>query len=191
MDRLLLSCVVLLLLVLCPTRVSAVEFPATLKVGEVELALNGAGVREKYFLDLYEAGLYLAQPSNDSVSIINADAPMVIHLVITSKLVSQAKLIESLQEGFQNSTQGKTEAISREIETFRQSFAEEITRGNVFDLVYSPGHGVAVFKNGKKKGLVPGLAFKRALFGIWLGDRPADTTLKQALLSPGPNPRRR
>ena len=107
---------------------------------------------------------------------------MLMRIAITSKMVSQAKLIDSLHQGFQNSTQGKIEPIRNQIEQFRQCFAEEITRGNVFDLVYAPGQGVAVFKNGQRKGLVPGLAFKRALFGIWLGDRPADVKLRQALL---------
>jgi hypothetical protein len=189
MSRIVLSCALLLLLVLSPTSALAVEFPPTLKVGEVKLDLNGAGVREKYFLDLYEAGLYLAQPSHDAATIINADTPMVIHIVITSKLVSQAKLLDSLQEGFQNSTQGKTETIGGEIEQFRQCFAGEIARGTVFDLVYAPGQGVGVFKNGKKQGLIPGLAFKRALFGIWLGERPADVPLRQALLGSVPNTR--
>lgn len=181
MTRYAFSCAFVLLL-LSPVDGWAVDLPPKVKVGDVELALNGAGVREKYFLDLYEAALYLPQPTSDSALIVNADSPMVIRIVITSKLVSQAKLLGSLQEGFQNSTQGKIEPIRAEIEKFRQCFAEEITRGNVFDLVYAPGQGVAVFKDGKKKGLVPGLEFKRALLGIWLGDRPADANLRQALL---------
>ena len=170
------------LAILVPAEGLAKGLPPKIKVGKKELVLNGAGVREKYFLDLYQAGLYLLKPNSDAASIINADAPMLIHLVITSKMVSQEKLIESLQEGFKNSTQGKTDAIRTEIEKFRQCFAEEITRGNVFDIVYWPGQGVTVLKNGKKKGVIPGLAFKRALFGIWLGDRPADANLRVALL---------
>ena len=172
----------ILLVVLTPADGLAEGLPPKIKVGKKELVLNGAGVREKYFLDLYQAGLYLLKPNSDAASIINADAPMLIHLVITSKMVSQEKLIESLQEGFKNSTQGKTEPIRSEIEKFRQCFAEEITRGNVFDIVYWPGQGVTVLKNGKKKGVIPGLAFKRALLGIWLGDRPADANLRLALL---------
>ncbi len=175
-------CAILLLLVLSPVNGLAVELPPKIKVGNLELVQNGAGSREKYFLDLYEAGLYLLHPNNDAAAIINADAPMLIHIVITSKLVSQEKLIASLQEGFKNSTKGKTEPIKNEIEKFGQCFAEEITRGNIFDLLYIPGRGVTVLKNGKKRGVIPGLAFKKALFGIWLGDRPADTNLRQALL---------
>lgn len=160
----------------------AAELPSTLKTGEQQLVLNGSGTREKYFLDLYVAGLYLAEHSNQPAEIIQADAPMAMRIVITSKLVSQDRLVESLNEGFENSTQGHPEAIRAQIEQFRQAFAGEIVRGDVFDLVYLPTRGVLVFKNGKRTGAVAGLEFKQALFGIWLCDKPADKGLKQALL---------
>ncbi len=38
------------------------------------------------------------------------------------------------------------------------------------------------YKNGVKKGTIEGHDFKKALFGIWLGDNPADSGLKTGLL---------
>jgi len=49
-------------------------------------------------------------------------------------------------------------------------------------MAYVPGQGVQVSKNGELKTLVPGLAFKEALFGIWLGKEPADDDLKDDML---------
>jgi len=188
-DR--LASLIVFLVVLSPTIGSAAQLPATLKVGEQELKLNGVGEREKLFLDLYVAGLYLTELSNESKTIVDADAPMALRIAITSKMVSQEKLIASLQEGFQNSTQGKLEPIREEIQKFRECFSDEISRGNVFDLVYLPNQGVMVFKDGKRKGIVAGLEFKQALFGIWLCDRPVDADLKQALLRGDSDSRRR
>ena len=37
-------------------------------------------------------------------------------------------------------------------------------------------------KNGVKKGTIEGLDFKKALFGIWLGNKPADDDLKDGML---------
>lgn len=189
MFRHILASAVLLLAVLSPAVAAAVELPPSLSVGDQKLVLNGAGTREKYFLDLYQLGLYLSQPSNQPAAIVAADAPMALHIVIASKLVSQEKLVESLQEGFSASTQGKTEPISVQIEQFRRCFSDPIARGDVFDLIYVPHKGVVVFKNGQQKGSVAGLPFKQALFGIWLSNQPADATLKQALLA-GANARR-
>ncbi len=191
MYRHALASAVVLLTLLSPAIGRAVELPPTLKVGDQNLVLNGAGERQKYFLDLYVAGLYLTEPNNQSKTVIDADAPMAIRIVITSKLVSQEKFLASLQEGFQKSTRGNVEPIRVEIQEFRKCFAEEIARGDVFDLVYLPDQGVVVFKGGKRKGTAASLPFKRALFGIWLSDRPADAKLKQALLGGDSNARRR
>ena len=158
------------------------ELPNALQVGDEKLALNGSGSRTKYLMEMYVAGLYLAQPSSDPAAIVAADAPMAIRLEITSGLVTEEKLVESLNEGFHNATGGKPEPIRKEIDLFRKCLAGKIARGDVLDLVYLPGHGVIVAKNGEKQGAIEGIAFKRALFGVWLSKNPADKDLKRAML---------
>jgi hypothetical protein len=158
------------------------QFPAKLKVGESELTLNGTGARTKYLMQMYEAGLYLAAPGGDAKKIVADDAPMNLRLHITSGMVTQERMAESLAEGFTASTGGKTDPLRKEIDEFRKLFAAAIAKGDVFDMVYVPTHGTVVIKNGKKVGAVQGLAFKQALFGIWLGDKPAADDLKVALL---------
>lgn len=158
------------------------ELPSKLKIGETTLVLNGAGSRSKYLMKMYEAGLYLTEPSHDAAAIIDANNAMVIRLEITSGLVTQEKLLESLNEGFENSTGGNTAPLKGQIEQFRKCFADEIAKGDVFDLVHVPAQGIVVLKNGKRAGAVQGLAFKQALFGIWLSNKPADEDLKVALL---------
>lgn len=155
-----------------------------MQAGEHRLVLNGSGSRKKAFLELYVAGLYLKAPSNSSSQIIAADAPMAIRIKITSGFVSQSNLVESLEEGFNNATAGDTREIRKEIERFRECFKDEIKKGDVFDMVYLPQHGVIVNKNGKLKGSITGAKFKQALFSIWLSDKPADSDLKQAMLTP-------
>ena len=71
---------------------------------------------------------------------------------------------------------------------FRNCFQEAITKGDVFDLVYVPEHGVIVNKNGGFRGVIAGAEFKQALFRIWLSDTPVDGALKQAMLA-APNNR--
>lgn len=159
------------------------DLPSQLRAGEHHLVLNGEGSRTKTFLELYVAGLYLTQPSNRAEQIIAAEEPMAIRIKITSGFVSQAKLVASLEEGFKNATSGNTSSINKEIEQFRACFHEPISKGDTFDMVYLPTHGVIVNKNGKHKGIVAGSIFKQALFSIWLSSQPADATLKQALLT--------
>jgi hypothetical protein len=162
---------------------NAGEFPAQIQAGEHRLVLNGEGARTKAFLEMYVAGLYLTQPSNDAAQIIAADSPMAIRIKITSGFVSQKSLVDSLEEGFKNATGGDTREIRKQIDEFRNCFKEEIAKGDTFDMVYVPKHGVIVNKNGKLKGAVAGAKFKQALFSVWLSNKPADTSLKQAMLA--------
>jgi len=164
-------------------QVRAAEFPQQIQAGEHRLVLNGWGARTKTFLQLYVAGLYLTQPSSTPAAIVSADEPMAIRIKITSRFVSQATLVASLAEGFHNSTGGNVAPIRRQIDQFRRCFKEDIAKGDIFDMVYVPKHGVFVNKNGSLKGVVAGAEFKRALFKIWLSDNPADKNLKQAMLT--------
>ena len=158
------------------------ELPNALQAGDEKLTLNGSGSRTKYLMEMYVAGLYLEQPSSDPAAIVAADAPMAIRLEITSGLVTEAKLVDSLNEGFHNATGGKPEPIRKEIDLLRKCLAGKIAKGDVLDLVYLPGHGVIVAKNGERQGAIEGIAFKRALFGVWLSKNPADKELKRAML---------
>ncbi len=167
-----------------PYATAGEKLPAYLQAGEQRLVLNGSGVRTKTLLELYTAGLYLLKPTNNASAIIAAEEPMALRIKITSGFVSQSSLVESLEEGFKQATGGDTREIRQEIDKFRECFKGDIKKGDVFDMVYLPQHGVVVNKNSKYVGIVAGAKFKRALFGIWLSDKPADSTLKQALLTP-------
>ena len=144
---------------LCSSNAAYAELPKTLQAGYAKLMLNGSGARTKYLMEMYVAGLYLSQPSSEPAAIVAADAPMAIRLEITSGLVTEEKLVESLNEGFRNATGGKPEPIRKEIDLFRKCLAGKIAKGDVLDLVYLPAHGLIVVKNGKQQGVVQGLAF--------------------------------
>ncbi len=156
--------------------------PATLSIGQMELAKNGVGIRSKMMLSLYECSLYLPQHSNNSAAILDSDQPMAVRIEITSRFVSQSKMIASLNDGFKKSTGGNTASISADIKKFGDCFSDPIKMGDVFVLAYTPGGGVVVSKNNQPKGTVGDLAFKKALMGIWIGDNPVDQNLRTALL---------
>ena len=164
------------------TKVGGVNIPDTETFQGETLNLNGAGVREKLWIDLYAGGLYLSEKSSDASEIVSANSPMSIKLHIVSKLITSDKMIEAVNEGFENSTGGKTAPIASKIDKFRSFFMEEIKKNDVFDIVYLPSQGVVAYKNDKELGSIEGMEFKKALFGIWLSNRPADDDLKEAML---------
>ncbi|WP_029033731.1 chalcone isomerase family protein [Salinimicrobium terrae] len=163
--------------------VGGVILPATQNFHDHDLHLNGAGVREKFWIDLYAAGLYLDQKNDNAQEILNADKPMAIKLHVVSKLITSDKMVEAVTEGFEKSTNGNTAPIQNEIDNLLSFFREDIHKNDVFDLVYIPSKGVVAYKNGKERGVVKGKGFKKALFGIWLSDKSADDGLKNDLLA--------
>ncbi|GLS83625.1 chalcone isomerase family protein [Paraferrimonas haliotis] len=162
--------------------VSGVELSDTISANEQQLTLNGAGVRSKFFIDLYVGSLYLSQANSDANAIINSDEISAIRLNITSGLITSDKLIEAIVEGFDLSTNGDTAAIQSRIDNFIAVFNEEIVKGDQYTFVFTPGTGVVGYKNGEQKVSIDGDDFRTALMGIWLGAKPAQKKLKQRML---------
>lgn len=163
-------------------QIGTVTLPDSLTAGSDTLLLNGAGFRKKLFIKVYVGGLYLKQKSADAASIIGADAPMAIRMHFVYDGVSSQKLIDGWNEGFANATGGNITPITTEIGQFNAFFKEEAKKNDIYDMVYLPGEGVRVSIKGKVVGTVKGLDFKKALFGIWLGEKPADGKLKNGML---------
>jgi hypothetical protein len=162
--------------------IEGVKIPDKLSLENEALVLNGAGVREKYFLDLYVCALYLRSKSEDPIKIMNADEKMAIRITIVSSFVSNSAMQKAVREGFEKSTNGNTKPLAREIEMIISAFNDPITKGDMYEITYSPAAGCHLFKNGTKKIQIPGLKFKQALFGIWLGSNPAHTELRNELM---------
>lgn len=165
------------------TKVGGVILPATQEFQGKTLHLNGAGVRSKLWIDLYAAGLYLQKPSTSAQQVLQAEEPMGFRLHIVSKLISSSKMVDAVTEGFEKSTNGNTAPIQKEIDQLLGFFREDISKNDIFDLIYVPGKGTVAYKNGKESGSIKGLEFKKALFGIWLSNHAADDKLKDNLLA--------
>ena len=161
--------------------IAGVNIPESLQADQTALTLNGAGVRSKLFIKLYVGGLYLEQKSSDPAAIIESDEPMAIRLHIISSMITDEKMEKATREGFLNATNGQVESLKNEIEKFISVF-KEIKKNDVYDLIYIPGEGTQVYKNSNYYSLIEGLAFKQALFGIWLCDKPAQRSLKDDML---------
>jgi hypothetical protein len=158
------------------------EIADSIQVAGQVLTLNGAGIRTKFFLNVYVGALYLNEKSSDAETLIAADEAMTIRIYITSSLIDGEKMSEATLDGFVKSTSGKLGPIQKEVESLIGAFRDAVEDNDVFDLQYVPSQGVSVIRNGKIKVVVPGLEFKKALFGIWLSDDPVQNDLKYGML---------
>jgi hypothetical protein len=163
--------------------VDGIIVPRNLEILNRNLELNGFGIRSKLWLDIYVQSLYVSVLSQDPELIINSETEIAIRIEIKSSLVSSGKFSRNFNKGFERSAKDNLEALKPKIELFKALLTDVIVKNDVFVMAYNPkDKSVWVYKNNKFKGKVEGQDFKKALFGIWIGDDPVDEKLKKDLL---------
>jgi hypothetical protein len=163
------------------TKVAGVTLDDTMMVGEQSLALNGAGIRKKLFIKLYVGSLYTAE-AGSAADIVAGDAPMAIRLNLVSNLLTRKKMVSALMDGFEKSTGGNLAPIQAGIDQLVAVLPEKFESGTAMTLAYEPGVGTHLMEGDQSISVIEGLEFKQALFGIWLSDKPAQKSLKKAML---------
>jgi hypothetical protein len=165
--------------------VNGYKFDDTNTVAGKELKLNGAGMRTKVIIKVYAAGLYLADKKTTMADISIIEGPRRMKLIMARDL-SIDSFGDAFMEGLkENTTAAERSALATQVNKFGQMFASVpgLKKGDVMHLDWIPGVGTQCELNGKKVGeVVPDVAFYNALLRIWLGEHPADRSLKPALL---------
>lgn len=159
---------------------AGVSMPDSVSVGGQNIVLNGMGLREKYFFDIYVGGLYLPAKTTDANKAINADEPkrIVMHFVYASG-VPVAKVHETFDSGF-GGVAGH-EAYQDKINTLK-SWMVDFAAGDVVIFDYVPGVGTSVTVKGVNKGTLPGADFMKGLWTVYLGPKPPTAALKSGML---------
>ncbi|MGB0893852.1 MAG: chalcone isomerase family protein [Parashewanella sp.] len=181
----LIKFVFLSLLLIAPTisakTISDVNVSETINISNQKLILNGAGVRSKFFFDLYVGSLYLPKSTTDANTAIDSDVAA-IRLNITSGMITPEKMQEAVAEGFEHATHKNIAPIQTQIDEFIDLFGSGIKEGDQFTFVSHKNVGITAYKNGKQLANIKGEGFRKALFQIWLGDKPAQKSLKKKML---------
>ena len=162
--------------------IGGVQLPDSVNVAGKKLILNGVGLRTKLFFKIYAGGLYMAGPSQNAETIINADEPMLVRMHFIYDGVSGEKLQKGWKDGFALTAPDADENMHQAIAAFINLFNDQAKENDVYDIVWLPGKGVEVSFNNNLQGVISGLDFKKALFGIWLGKKPVDDDLKEGML---------
>lgn len=165
--------------------VSGVKFDESVKVAGKDLVLNGAGMRTKFIIKVYAAGLYLPEKRNTVPDVLKLEGPRRLTLVMVRD-ISSDDFGQAFMTGLNNNIDNNEKArYVGQISKFGEMFGAiaGLKKGDVLHLDWIPGSGTQTELNGKKIGdNVPELGFYNAVLRIWLGDKPADSSLKPALL---------
>ena len=161
--------------------VAGVRIDERTKVGASELALNGAGVRKRFFLQVYAVGLYVADRKADPIS-QPGPKRVAIHML---RDVGAEQFSQALADGIrENHAEAEVKALEPRVKELVATMAEikEARKGMSIALDWT-GAATQLVIDGKPAGRpIPGEDFYRALLRIWLGARPVQDDLKKALL---------
>ena len=146
------------------------------------LVLNGEGVREKFFVDIFQMSLFLPEKKSDAKLIINADETMNLQLKIVSSLITTNTMQEGILDCFNKEAESDITLIKPEHDKFLSISKEELGKNDVYDFTYVPGVGTQVYRNSVLKETIPGLDFNKAYFSIWLGKKTDHACVRNGLL---------
>ena len=168
-----------------PVEISGVRLEDPVDLRGTPIQLNGAGIRYKAIFKVYVAGLYLTKKAATPQEAYAAPGPKRLSITLLRDIDADT-LNKSITEAFENNTPPDeiarfTPGVSR----IRQALSDQkkLNAGDNFTLDGIPGTGTLLSIKGVPQGEpMKGDDLFNALIRAWVGPRPADTKLKDALL---------
>lgn len=165
--------------------VDGVRFEPALELGGSRLQLNGAGVRQRFMVGIYAAGLYVSQKSPDPEKLATQHGPKRVALRFLRDVDGEL-FVTSLHTGLKANHsaeqlagwQPQIDSLSATIGTIARA-----RRGDTVSFDFNPAEGIRVTLNGATRGpVIPGEDFYAAVLRVWIGAKPADEGLKKGIL---------
>ena len=161
--------------------VAGIEMPDSVRVEETILRLNGMGLyRRKVGIQVLVGGLYLSSPERDPEKILLADSPRRFASIFLRN-ISSGRICAAWKKGLDRNTPNASKEVREHFRTLCK-WARDFRRGDEIAVTYLPGRGSTIEINGSAVGTIQGREFADAYFGLVLGPRPLNKTLKIRLL---------
>lgn len=145
------------------------------------LELKGAGIaRYAVFIRVYGAGLYGPEGVPAS-SLLEGGEPkrLEIEYFVDIKASDLALAADTILQ--RQLSPEQLQALQPRIRQLHDAY-RSVRPGDRYVMEYLPGQGTVLKLNGEPLVTVEGRDFARAYFGIWLGDEPLSSNLRNALL---------
>jgi Chalcone isomerase-like len=165
--------------------VGGVKIEDSVKVAGKELKLNGAGLRTRAMFKVYAIGLYLPKKETTTESVLASTGPRRFTIVMLRDLGGE-DFGQAFMSGINaNSDKAEKGKLVNQMVKFGEIFVNVggLKKGDTLITDWVPEKGTTIELNGKPlTEPLPDVAFYNAVLKIWLGDKPADSALKPALL---------
>lgn len=162
-------------------KVDNIEFPDTYTAGTNTLVRTGVGIVR--YMMIFKAniiGLYL--PQNVRPARALDDIPRRLEFQYYHPITSNDFVAMTDAWIEKNISTSAYTALKNDIAAFNALY-RSVKPGDRYSLTYVPGKGTVLSLNGTSLGVIPGSAFSKALFSIWLGPVPVSKSLKKNFMN--------
>lgn len=179
---------------------TGVTFPAELPASTGIQVLTGTGVRTRTVLrvKVYAFGLYVDQAGGRAAlaawrdksaaelardqalyaELLKGGFPMMLRLVMTRD-VGGDQMAEAFNDALAPRVGSDTAALTR----FRAFFSDRLSKGTELLFSWRPGNVLGVAIGGREVGTVESEALCRALFDVYLGEKPISSDGKKTVIA--------
>lgn len=168
-----------------PREVEGFRFDEVIRLGGVDLVLNGIGVRRRFYLPIYVAALYVPQRSSDPEVLLSQSGPRRMALRFVREVEADL-FLTSLDAGMRKHyAPAQLAAWKEQWEILSIVISRMVVarRADHISWDYKPEDGSRLVKNSVPRvPSIPGEDFYNAVLRVWLGQQPADADLKRGIL---------
>jgi long-chain acyl-CoA synthetase len=160
--------------------IRGIRFDDQYRTANLVLPLRGLGtLKYMMVINVYVAALYLGDGVPSEAVLSDTPKRLLIHYFRDIEAKDFARSTETLI--MKNVGSEVFERLRPRIARLNALY-EDVQEGDRYSLAYIPGTGTEIALNGISKGVVVGADLARAVFSIWFGASPLDTSLKKTLL---------
>jgi hypothetical protein len=178
------------LAVAAPITIESARFEDTVRLGDAQLKLNGAGLRGVLWIKAFAAGLYVHQPSSNLQNLLDEPGAKRISLKMLMNIPVD-EIVKALRNGLKKNTTpqefSQMSARMDQIEAKLRAVGDQ-HEGDTLDLDWRAGGGLVLGFNGKPHAgpAIEGYDIYRGLLKIFIGERAIDKRLRAGLLGAWP-----
>ena len=165
-------------------KLAGIELVPKINVNKVDLFLNGAAIRSKFFIQTYIISLYAATPIRDEKNGIESNIERSLRMQIITPLATSKAVSENIQAGMKDGL-GSLYFKQRDlVDDLRKVIeASGVQYKDIIDIYYTTEGTLKLYKNEVEIYTnKDGKLFAETILGMYLGKNPKDKKIKEALL---------
>jgi hypothetical protein len=179
-------CLASMLMLLLPNlhaaEIEGVTFRDRFEIDGAGLEIRGTGLfRHLAFIKAYVGALYMA-PDVPSEQVLS-DTPKRLEVEYFHAIEGEA-FGAATNKVMARNVDAETFERLEPLVAYHNSLYRDVEPGDRYALTYVPGRGTELALNGEPLGIIEGAEFAKALFSMWLGEKPMNRSFKKQLLRP-------